>query len=81
MPSLHKSVNKVIEHLPLEYSNKSAPFSSNEVENLIHLGVSSGRMNVFIHAISSLQILRLFIKDETRPIQRAADELIMLVMI
>lgn len=30
----------------------------------------------FLHAISSLETLQLFIKDETCPIQRAAGELV-----
>lgn len=39
VPSLCKSFNKVTEYLPLE-TNKSALFSSHEVENLIHLVAS-----------------------------------------
>lgn len=44
------------------------------MENLIHLGVSPEEW-VFFCAITSLQTTQLFIRAETHPIQRAADEL------
>lgn len=49
------------------------------MENLINLGASPEEWVFFVsclHAVSSLETLQLFIKDETCPIQRAAGELV-----